>query len=294
MGVGCVLVPGMLSSVVSLLGAVEGGALTHTVQSGDTLSGIATRFGVKLDDLRALNQLKNDKILVGQVLQIPTAEVTRLVHVVKQGDTLSGIAQQYGVTLKDIRNANHLSGDTIRIGQELVIERKGTRTENRYRYIQEVVELSPKLRIERNRWRWIVGHHSGIARGNAARYDRAHREDRHMANGLAYHFVIGNGVDSGNGEVEIGGRWKQQIQGGHVRSHQVNLAGIGICMVGNFQETRPSTQQMDAFVELVSYLKNDLLGSSAVRFSVHREIDRNHTVCPGKNFPIKEMHQMFG
>jgi hypothetical protein len=44
------------------------------------------------------------------------------------------------------------------------------------------------------------GSYSAIKDGNAASYDRAHRR-RGMENGLAYHFVIGNGVDSGDGEI---------------------------------------------------------------------------------------------
>ena len=44
-----------------------------------------------------------------------------------------------------------------------------------------------------------------------------------MQNGLAYHFLIGNGIDSGDGEVEIGPRWKRQLLGGHVKNYKINL-----------------------------------------------------------------------
>ena len=137
-----------------------------------------------------------------------------------------------------------------------------------------------------------MGHHSGIKYGNAVIFDRAHRE-RGMENGLAYHFVIGNGIDSGDGEIEIGPRWFRQIQGGHVHREDVNEVGVGICLVGNFEETKPTPKQLMAFRELVGYLRSDVVGKN-VKFAVHREIDPGRTVCPGRFFPIAEMHRRYG
>ena len=45
----------------------------HTIRNGETLSEIAARYSVKLDKLRAANNLRNDKIFVGQILKIPTS-----------------------------------------------------------------------------------------------------------------------------------------------------------------------------------------------------------------------------
>jgi hypothetical protein len=105
--------------------------------------------------------------------------------------------------------------------------------------------------------------------------------------------VIGNGIDSGDGEIEVGPRWKKQLEGGHVRKREVNLQGIGICLVGNFEEIHPSKKQLAAFTRLVDHLGGDVL-KNRYTFAVHKEIDRNHTVCPGRNFPVKAMHQRFG
>jgi N-acetyl-anhydromuramyl-L-alanine amidase AmpD len=114
-----------------------------------------------------------------------------------------------------------------------------------------------------------------------------------MQNGLAYHFVIGNGIDSADGEIEIGPRWKKQLEGGHVRNREVNLQGIGICMVGNYEETHPSKKQMASFTQLVDHLGDSVL-KKRYTFAVHKEIDRNHTVCPGRNFPVRSMHERYG
>jgi len=160
------------------------------------------------------------------------------------------------------------------------------------RFTAEVRHVTSGLRVRPNRWQWIVAHHSAIRQGNAAIYGRAHRQ-RGMENGLAYHFVIGNGVDSGDGEIEIGPRWFKQLKGGHVNREEINAVGIGICLVGNFTQTRPTTRQMQAFRELMDYLRADVVGSR-IRFAVHKEIDIGRTACPGRNFPTSEMHRLYG
>src|SRR5262249_48620046 len=70
-------------------------------------------------------------------------------------------------------------------------------------------------RVARNRWKYIIVHNSGTRQGNARIFDYYHRNVRRMPNGLAYHFVVGNGTSSGNGQVEIGNRWFRQLSGGH-------------------------------------------------------------------------------
>ena len=160
------------------------------------------------------------------------------------------------------------------------------------RYTADVRRVTARLRVRPNRWKWIVAHHSAIKYGNAVIYGRAHRQ-RGMENGLAYHFLIGNGIDSGDGEIEIGPRWLKQLQGGHVSSEEINEVGIGICLVGNFEQTRPTPKQLLAFRELVDYLRSDVVGTR-IRFAVHREIDRGRTVCPGRFFPTAQMHRLYG
>ncbi len=265
----------------------------YVVRSGDTLSVIARRHGVSVAELREANGLRGDRILVGQRLNIPASGVAYINHTVQRGETLSVIARRYGVTVAEVRAANGISSDLIRPGQELRIPQKTVSPAAR-QFSRGVVEATRRITVDKSRWQTIVGHHSGIDRGNAASYDRFHRRERRMENGLAYHFVIGNGRDSGDGEIEIGDRWLRQIQGGHVRTHAVNMTSIGICVVGNFETRRPSVRQMAAFRELVDYLRNEVLAGKPVNFAVHREIDRNHTVCPGRFFPTAAMHRRYG
>lgn len=138
------------------------------------------------------------------------------------------------------------------------------------------------------RWKWIVIHHSDDLSGNAAKYDRVHRE----VNGwdsLGYHFVIGNGSLSRDGEVEVGPRWSPQKHGAHARNPELgdnryNEQGIGICLVGNFDEDdrRPSSRQLDELVRLTRWLMDryDIPPSMVVR---HQDCCR--TQCPGRHFP---------
>ncbi len=210
------------------------------------------------------------------------AASTRL-HKVKKGDTLSEIARDYAISVRELKSYNGLKSDLIRIGQNLKIPPK-------LRYLEHVQAHTNRLKLNRKKWKYIVAHHSAIAWGNAAIYDKADR-NHGMENGLAYHFVIGNGRDSGDGEIEYGSRWTKQLHGGHVSSWEHNNHGIGICLVGNFEKTRPTPRQLASFTRLVDYLGNGLLRGS-YQFKVHKEI--NATLCPGRHFPTTAMHKQFG
>lgn len=116
-----------------------------------------------------------------------------------------------------------------------------------------------------------------------------------MRNGLAYHFVIGNGNASGNGEIEIGSRWTKQINGGHVASDYLNNIAIGICLVGDFDRDQPTQAQMDATKELTDYLRNRFGKTKGKRAAVrgHKEINPRPTTCPGKRFSLPWLRRSF-
>ncbi len=160
----------------------------------------------------------------------------------------------------------------------------GGRGEN-YRYLNRgVIEAIRRAPVQRNRWKFIIVHNSGTRQGNARAFDYYHRRVRRMGNGMAYHFVVGNGTSSGNGEIEIGDRWRRQINGGHVHSDYLNNIGLGICLVGDFNRDRPTKAQMEATEELIKYLRQRC-GKAEVR--PHREVNppRWATDCPGDAFP---------
>lgn len=106
---------------------------TYTVQSGDSLSVIAKRFGLTTEGLKQLNNLSNDMIFVGQTLNISSAPVTQTqtqtqTYTVQSGDSLSVIAKRYGMSVTELKEMNGLTNDMIFVGQSLKV--KGTSTTN--------------------------------------------------------------------------------------------------------------------------------------------------------------------
>jgi hypothetical protein len=137
-------------------------------------------------------------------------------------------------------------------------------------------------------WRYIVLHHSAQPDGSYAEIDREHRAKIGTA-GCGYHFVIGNGTGSPDGQIEVAQRWADQRGGAHCRdakSPDVNDYGIGICLVGNLDASGPTPRQIEAARALVAYLR-DRYDIPAQDVDTHAHLARNPTVCPGKNFPAE-------
>jgi len=149
--------------------------------------------------------------------------------------------------------------------------------------------------VRKERWRYIVVHNSGTRQGNASAFDYYHRRVRHMPNGLAYHFVIGNGHGSGDGKIEVGNRWVQQLAGGHCASDYLNNIALGICLVGDFNRDLPTKAQLTALEELIKYLRKRVgrVDRQLAIVKAHREINPRPTDCPGNRFPVRWMHRKF-
>ena len=124
----------------------------YIVKSGDTISQIAEKLGVKSKDLKSANNLKNGRLQIGQELYIPLKSKTNIsktssvantklesiqnettvraespqeeisnAYVVKKGDTLGHIAEKHAVKTNDLKKANNLKNNNLQIGQKLVI-----------------------------------------------------------------------------------------------------------------------------------------------------------------------------
>ena len=106
---------------------------SYTVRSGDTLSGIAERFGTTWQTLAQTNNINNPNLIhAGQVLQIPgagnnNAQPSGGTYTVQAGDTLSGIASQHNTNWQTLAQLNHISNpDLIQIGQVLQLPGSST------------------------------------------------------------------------------------------------------------------------------------------------------------------------
>jgi membrane-bound lytic murein transglycosylase D len=133
---------------------VKGNPVAYTIKSGDTIGGIAEQYGVSSDDIRAWNNLNGSKIIAGKTLMIYTEKEQQLaantpqetsketaggvigtstttktsdvagepvVYIVKSGDTLGHIAEDYNTSSRKIRKWNGMSGSVIKPGQKLTI-----------------------------------------------------------------------------------------------------------------------------------------------------------------------------
>jgi len=121
---------------------------TYKVKVGDTLSGIALKLGVSVQTLRKWNNLQTNRINVGKTLKIYSTNSVKLavinnkknkiqpakttnktnannklkiIYIVKNNDTLGGIAEKYFIRAKNIRKWNHIRRSLIHINQKLVI-----------------------------------------------------------------------------------------------------------------------------------------------------------------------------
>ncbi|MBI4024943.1 MAG: N-acetylmuramoyl-L-alanine amidase [Verrucomicrobia bacterium] len=132
-------------------------------------------------------------------------------------------------------------------------------------------------------WRYIVIHHSGATKGNEDIIQTGHLH-RGMENGMAYHFLIGNGsAGLGDGAIVEGHRWKFQLQGGHCHQDHLNDCGIGICLIGNFNRKGPTARQMASLGKLLLRLQTE--------FHIPEEYIHGHgqfygedSDCPGRLF----------
>ena len=100
-------------------------ASTYTVQSGDTLSSIASKFGTSYQTLASLNGISNPNLIyVGQVLQVTgSASNSSVYYTVRAGDNLSSIASRYGTSYQSIASLNGLANpNLIYAGQTLKIK----------------------------------------------------------------------------------------------------------------------------------------------------------------------------
>jgi lipoprotein-anchoring transpeptidase ErfK/SrfK len=115
---------------------VRADTATHVIQPGETLFRIALNHGVTVDALRAANGILGNTIYAGQTLIIPAGAtitvapasdnqtnlpVANSTHVAQRGENLFRIGLKYGVSVAAIQTANGITGNTIYVGQQLII-----------------------------------------------------------------------------------------------------------------------------------------------------------------------------
>ncbi len=95
----------------------------YTVSRGDTLYSIARKFNTTVDNIKSLNNLANNTIVLGQNLKVPSynSNNNSNSYIVSRGDTLYSIARKFNTTVDEIKRINNLTSNTLTIGQVLMI-----------------------------------------------------------------------------------------------------------------------------------------------------------------------------
>ena len=95
----------------------------YIVKKGDSLYSIAQKYNTTVDELKKLNGLTSNIINVGQILKLPEKEniVDYDLYIVKKGDTLYKIANNYNISVNELKKINNLTSDTLSIGQQLLV-----------------------------------------------------------------------------------------------------------------------------------------------------------------------------
>ncbi|MCR2822047.1 LysM peptidoglycan-binding domain-containing protein [Lederbergia panacisoli] len=138
-------------------GSVDAASVQYKVKKGDSLWKISVANHVSVSKLKEWNKLKSNVIRVGQNLYIAkpntsakktSTNVKTSKYKVKKGDTLSKIAKQYNTTVKEIKAANKLKNDMIKIGQLLSIPKKTTSSKAAVKPVASTKSNSSKTAVK--------------------------------------------------------------------------------------------------------------------------------------------------
>ncbi len=228
---------------------------------------------------------RKSQIPASTIAPFPPTEPGPLIHTVLRGQTLYRIAKNYNVTVDELMLVNGIKDPSqLEVGQRLRIPGVGGPVKPYAVRGPEPVSLDDARRLIGPRraysdWRTITLHHSATEKGSAKNFHRDHTR-RHMG-GLFYHFVIGNGSYTRDGQIEVGWRWQRQVKANRPYD-------IQICLVGDFSRHGVSDAQFNSLANLLAALcKEYRVPLSRVRR--HGDIKGKHTACPGRFFPFSRL-----
>lgn len=110
-----------VSSVLECFGNVSSDNLkyqNYMVVKGDNLYDLAKKFNTSIDQIKLINNLKDNNLSIGEILKVPNNNNT---YIVQKGESLYSIAKKFNTSVNEIKRKNNLSSNLISIGQELII-----------------------------------------------------------------------------------------------------------------------------------------------------------------------------
>jgi membrane-bound lytic murein transglycosylase D len=194
---------------------------SHRVTRGQTLSGIASRYGVSMADIRAANGLKGTRVRIGQVLTIPVtgyeSSSPRVAqneqaapvalggrHTVRSGETLSGIARRYRVAVSALRQANGMRPSTI-LQAGRVLDVPGNAVGREYAVVETTVEPSRVRRIHTVRSGETlsgIAARFGVTQTNLRSWNNLKGSNLRIGQKLVYHSSRDGALIASNAEAE--------------------------------------------------------------------------------------------
>ncbi len=122
---------------------------TYIVQRGDTLYGISKKYNTSVQSIKELNNLKSDKLDIGQKLFLSenndTNPIECITYIVKKGDTLYSIAKKYNTTVDSIKRFNNMKNSLIDVGDRIIIPCNETQDYVPGSYVSYIVQKGDSL-----------------------------------------------------------------------------------------------------------------------------------------------------
>ena len=125
---------------------------TYTVLSGDTIYGISKQFGIPISEIKSLNNLDSNELVIGEKLNIPKSDNT-MEYIVKENDNLYNIASKYNISVDELKQFNNLSSNNLDIGQIIYIP---SSSNSNLDYINYKVRRGDNLYIIANKYNTSV------------------------------------------------------------------------------------------------------------------------------------------
>jgi LysM repeat protein len=239
--------------------AVVGG-LWYNVQDGDTLSAIARKSGVSVDEIMAANNLRSTAIVPNTQLWLPG---TRQIGIDPLAREMAPDEQEIPAAQRDDDNNDALPQAGGQ-GYTLVPRKKWTKTPPR----SNAIAIGKVTRITVHH----TSEHGGLIGVPdvevVRRIDNYHRNGRKWC-AIGYHYLIGK-----DGRIYEGR--PANLQGAHVLSENEN--NIGISMIGDFDKKMPSARQLSA---LKAFLDDSRDRFKVSKNRVYGHRDLNRSICPG-------------
>ena len=93
----------------------------YQVKAGDTLYAIANKYNISVNELKIINNLTNNNLAVGQLLNVPSGLSLVNSYIVEKGDTLYSIAKKFDISVNKLKEYNSLTNNLLSVGQKILI-----------------------------------------------------------------------------------------------------------------------------------------------------------------------------